>query len=110
MNGTFYIGATGLEAQQRALEVVANNIANINTPGFKRSEVRFSELVGAPPAPAGGDDAARASVAAVGGTLAGVSSAGAPRNLAQGGIKQTGHALDIAVDGAGFLELGGPWG
>ena len=45
MNGAFYIAATGLGAEQRALDVVANNIANINTPGYKRSQMRFSELV-----------------------------------------------------------------
>jgi flagellar basal-body rod protein FlgG len=45
MNGAFYIGATGLQAQQRGLDVIADNVANINTAGFKRSEVHFSELL-----------------------------------------------------------------
>ena len=38
MNGVFHIGATGLHAQERALHVVANNITNMNTPGFKRAQ------------------------------------------------------------------------
>lgn len=107
MNGPFYIGATGLEAQQRALEVVANNIANINTPGFKRAEVRFSELVGGQ-APASADGAGDGAPAAQ--LFAGVSSAAVQRNLAQGDIKQTGNALDVAIDGDGFIELVGPDG
>jgi flagellar basal-body rod protein FlgG len=38
VNGAFQIGAIGLDAQQRALETIANNISNINTPAFKRSD------------------------------------------------------------------------
>ena len=45
MNGAFHIGAIGLGAQQRALDTLAGNISNINTPGFKRSSVRFSEVL-----------------------------------------------------------------
>lgn len=45
MNGAFYVGAVGLQSQQRALDVVASNIANVNTPTFKRSAVRFSEVL-----------------------------------------------------------------
>ena len=45
MNGAYEVGAVALRAQQRALETHANNVANINTPGFKRSEVQFSEIV-----------------------------------------------------------------
>lgn len=107
MNGPFYIGATGLEAQQRALEVVANNIANINTPGFKRSEVRFSELVGGQPGGSGADSIPGQPGPA---TFGGVSSAAVQRNLAQGDIKQSGNALDLAIDGEGFVELVGPAG
>jgi len=44
MNGAFYVGATGLDAQQRALDVVAHDIANLNTTAFKRSAIRFSAL------------------------------------------------------------------
>ncbi len=47
MNGIFYIGATGLNAQQTAVDVIANNVANINTAAYKRGAVSFSELVAA---------------------------------------------------------------
>ena len=45
MNGVFYIWATGLDTQQRALDIVANNLANMNTMTFKASHARFSQLV-----------------------------------------------------------------
>src|SRR5438270_9279527 len=105
MNDAFYVGATGLDAQQKALDVVANNIANINTPGFKRAEVRFSELVGGQLAAVGADPHAGQPGAP---SFGGVASAAVQRNLAQGDIKQSGNALDLAIDGEGFVELVGP--
>lgn len=103
MNGAFYIGATGLRSQQSALEVVANNIANLNTPAFKRASVHFSEVLG--PEPAGG---ALAGVA--GPTMSGVRLVTESRELANGDLRQTGQRMDLAIDGPGFLELAGPEG
>jgi flagellar basal-body rod protein FlgG len=105
MNGAFYVGATGLDAQQRALEVVANNVANINTTGFKRSEVRFSELVGG----WGADPTLTAAASGQPG-LNGVSLSAAPIDFAQGELRVTGQAMDLAVKGDGFIELLGPGG
>jgi flagellar basal-body rod protein FlgG len=45
VSGAFYIGAIGLDAQQKALDTIANNISNINTSGFKRTEVRFTDIL-----------------------------------------------------------------
>jgi flagellar basal-body rod protein FlgG len=105
MNGAFYIGATGLEAQQRALDIVANNIANINTPAYKRAEVRFSELLG--PRLTQEDGAAKPDEL---GTLSGVGVAASPRIFSQGDLHATGKPLDLAIDGDGFIELLGPAG
>lgn len=101
MNGAFYIGATGLAAQQRALEVISNNITNLNTPAYKRSQVRFSELV----SPQQGEAASELEAG-----LAGVMSEQALREFSQGEIKPTGRPLDIAINGEGFIELMGPGG
>jgi flagellar basal-body rod protein FlgG len=95
MNGAFYIGATGLEAQQRALDVTANNIANMNTPAFKRSAVRFAELVAAP------SEAVADPIVA----LAGVRMDSGHLVWNQGDIKPTGSALDLAIQGKGFVEV-----
>ncbi len=107
MNGAFYIGATGLEAQERALDTVANNIANLNTNGFKRAQARFSELV----TPADVDAPPGAPGALDGGvTLSGVTVDASPRIFEQGNLRQTGQAMDIAINGEGFIELMGPGG
>jgi flagellar basal-body rod protein FlgG len=101
MNGTFYIGATGLEAQQRALDVTANNIVNINTPGFKRTAVRFSELVAVPNETIDERRVDTDPIAA----LAGVRMDPSHLIWGQGDLKATGSSLDIAIDGSGFIEV-----
>lgn len=106
MNGAFYIGATGLGAQQRALDVVANNIANLNTPGYKRTQARFAELV----SPAALQPDPLASSDAVASAMLGVAVDPSTRDFTQGAISQSGGPMDLAVDGAGFLELAGPAG
>jgi flagellar basal-body rod protein FlgG len=106
MNGAFYIGATGLQAQQRGLDVIANNIANVNTTGFKRSEMRFSELV----APPQGRESAPPVTIPRSGTLSGVQAESSPRVLEQGKLKETGKPFDLAISGDGFIEVLGPGG
>lgn len=108
MNGAFYIGATGLEAQQRALDVLAHNITNMNTSTFKRSTVQFVELV--TPA-ATGSDVSNSGVANSGGDLiaglSGVRSAAANTVWTLGDLKATGSSSDIAINGNGFIEVQG---
>ena len=103
MNGAFYIAATGLRAEQRALDTTANNIANINTLGFKRSEARFSELMAA-------GDASSDRTAQAPDLLSGVSVGAEARVFSQGELRQTGKPMDIAIQGDGFIELLGPQG
>ena len=45
MNMSLYSAATGMEAQQLNLNTIANNLANVNTPGFKRSKIEFQDLL-----------------------------------------------------------------
>ena len=106
MNGAFYIGAISLDAQQRALDVVANNIANINTTAFKRSTVRFSELMS--PVRDNSDMPVQQTSNAAG--LAGVALSATPHVWSQGDLQQTGQPMDLAVNGNGFIELLGPSG
>lgn len=103
MNDAFYIGATGLRAQERALGVTANNIANLNTPGFKRSQIRFGELMTPLPASDG------LSRVAFGGA-SGVAAMATTPVFEQGELRATGGELDIAIDGPGFIEVLGPEG
>jgi len=106
MNGAFYIGALGLDAQQRALDVVANNIANINTTGFKRQTTRFSELVATL---RDGDDTPIGQ-AGLNENISGVAISGTPHVWSQGEINVTGQPYDLAISGNGFLEVMGPSG
>jgi flagellar basal-body rod protein FlgG len=106
MNGAFYIGAIGVDAQQRALDVIANNIANLNTGAFKRSGVQFSELVA--PLRDANDIPVTGLDRVVG--MSGASLSATPRIWSQGVLKRTGNPLDIAIDGVGFLEVLGPAG
>jgi flagellar basal-body rod protein FlgG len=106
MNGAFHIAAIGLEAQQRALDTIANNISNVNTPAFKRSGVRFSEMLASRADPA----TARADLGADRVSSAGVM-ADTMFMLEQGGkLEATGRPYDLAIDGQGFVEVMGPGG
>jgi len=106
MNGAFYVGAVGLQSQQRALDIIAGNIANINTPAFKRSEVRFSEVL----ASHADADVPRADMAEMPLDSAGVIADATPMIDQAGDLQVTGHAMDLAIEGAGFIELMGPEG
>lgn len=106
MNGAFYIGAAGLNAQRHALEVVANNIANINTVGFKRSAVRFADLV----APVRDELDMPMTAPNWAAVLAGVTISSTPHVWSQGDLRQTGQQLDLAIDGQGFIEFLGAAG
>ena len=107
MNGAFEVGAVALRAEQKALELLANNIANVNTPAFKRSDARFAAIM-ANQMQADGTLAATAS--------GNVTDSGGVRLtphamlFAQGAVRSTGNPLDLAIDGQGFIELMGPAG
>jgi len=106
MSDAFYVGAIGLQTQQRALDGVANNIANINTPAFKRTQLRFADVVVTrPEADAVRPDAPRASE-----ELAGVTIDAQFMLNEQGEVERTGQAMDVAIQGPGLIELMGPGG
>jgi len=102
---SLYAGATGMEAQQLNLNTIANNLANANTTGFKRSKIEFQDLLYQKPRTAGAD-------VGNGNTLpTGVELGHGSRVVAtakvftQGQLKQTGGALDVAIDGDGFFKV-----
>lgn len=106
MNGAFYIGAAGLDVQQRNLDVIAQNVANVNTNTYKRAELRFAELVTAPEIAEGVTPLARPAAEAG----AGVAVTDISRVFAQGDLRETGKPFDLAISGDGFLEILGPGG
>ncbi len=98
--GTIYGGTTGLLTLSKGLDVISNNVANMNTPGYKRSDLLFRDLfyqyqlTGE----ANQDFSARKDGNGVkdGGTLT---------SYSQGDIQQSGNDTDVAIDGNGFFIL-----
>jgi len=105
------IAATGMNAQQLNLEVIANNIANINTTGFKRARAEFSDLIYQSERTAGVPSRANQNIVPEGALVGlGVQTA-AVRNLhIQGSLTQTGNPLDVALTGNGWFQIQSPTG
>lgn len=105
------IAATGMNAQQLNLEVIANNIANINTTGFKRARAEFSDLIYQAERSAGVPNQANQNIVPEGALVGlGVQTA-AVRNLhIQGSFNQTGNPLDVALSGNGWFQIQSPNG
>ena len=110
MDPALRTAATGMRAQQLRTEVIANNLANVNTTGFKRSRAHFEDLlyqtvqgstaVGAP-------DAATTPAIQVG---RGVRLSSVQRLHAQGALENTGRSLDVAIEGEGLFQVQTPDG
>jgi flagellar basal-body rod protein FlgG len=102
------IAATGMNAQQTNLEVIANNIANINTTGFKRARAEFTDLLYQVERLQGVPSRANTAVVPEGASVGlGVKTA-AIRNLhVQGALTSTGNKLDLALMGNGWFQIEG---
>lgn len=105
MNDALYIAATGMHMQQKSVDTISNNIANINTPGFKKGRVSFEDMVyrdlGAGAAVQDSANAARM----MQGT--GVALASIVKSFVAGELKKTDQASDLAIRGEGFIEVTG---
>ena len=105
MNLSLYSAATGMEAQQLNLNTIANNLANVNTPGFKRSKIEFQDLLYQRPRSSGADSG--------GGNLVptgvevgnGARVAATSKVFTQGQLNATGEKMDVAIQGDGFIEV-----
>lgn len=101
MIDSLYIGATGLNAQQLNVDTIANNLANVNTTGFKRSRVNFEDVMYREVQRANGLPGSERNAHLVG---SGVGVAGTHKLFTAGELKKTDNAFDIAIRGEGFLE------
>ena len=110
MNPPLRTSATGMIAQQMRVEVIANNLANVNTTAFKRSRAHFEDLlyqmVQAPSTV--GEAAAQTTEGIQIGR--GTRLAAVQRIEAQGALEQTGRPLDLAIDGEGYFTIQMPDG
>jgi flagellar basal-body rod protein FlgG len=105
------IAATGMNAQQTNLEVIANNIANINTTGFKRARAEFSDLLYQTERLQGVPNRANQSIVPEGASIGLGVKTTAIRNLhIQGSLVSTGNRFDLALTGNGWFQIEGAAG
>jgi len=105
MNPTLTTAATGMAAQQTRMDVIANNLANVNTTGFKRSRAHFEDLLYQTmqgPSALGGSEGQTTDAIQVG---RGTRLAGVQRVDLQGALEQTGRPLDLAIEGDGYFQV-----
>ena len=98
-----FTAATGMRAQQTRIDVIANNLANVNTTGFKKSLANFKDLVYTTRQEASkGQSLSRPTALQVG---SGASLVSTTKVFTPGVIEETGQPLDMVIEGQGFFEL-----
>ena len=95
MENPTYIALSRLMSQQRAMDVVANNIANADTPGYKTQHVQFSDWLLRTEEPSEGGE----------GTLAFTQDRATWRDSSAGALTHTGEPLDLALGGTGYFQV-----
>ena len=105
MDASLWIAKTGLDAQQTRMSVVANNLANVNTIGFKRDRAVFEDMLYQNIRQAGGQTSAN-SQAPTGMMLGtGVRILATEKTHTQGSMQTTQNALDVAIQGDGYFQI-----
>ncbi|MGY8907886.1 flagellar basal-body rod protein FlgG [Candidatus Njordibacter sp. Uisw_056] len=104
MDSSLWVAKTGLDAQQRRMSVVANNLANVNTTGFKRDRAVFEDLLYQTISQPGAqvDQNSNSPTGLLVGT--GTRVVATEKIHSQGNMIQTDNALDVAINGDGFLQ------
>jgi flagellar basal-body rod protein FlgG len=99
------IAATGMQAQTTTVEVIANNIANMSTTGFKRSRPEFQDLIYENLRDVGSASSDSSIVPAGAQIGLGVKTAAIYRIAEQGNLQQTSNPLDLAINGEGYFQV-----
>src|SRR5690554_6332672 len=99
---SMYSGVSGMKAFKSSLDVIGNNIANVNTTGYKSGKATFKEMLSqtiagatAPSANRGGSNPSQIGLGVVMGAV--------DINMTQGSIQPTGRATDLAIEGGGYF-------
>lgn len=101
-----YTASTGMAAQERNVEIISNNIANMRTTGFKRQRAEFQDLLYQQYHRAGSQTSDQGTQVPVGVEVgSGVKTAATPRIMTQGTVTPTENDLDLAVSGEGFFAV-----
>ena len=105
-----YTAASGMNAQQANIDNVANNLANVNTTGFKKTRVEFEDLVYQQVKTAGSPTSQEAEAPVGLETGLGTRAVASARNFATGNLRSTNNPLDLAIEGNGFFQVTLPGG
>ncbi|HVY52681.1 MAG TPA: flagellar basal-body rod protein FlgG [Devosia sp.] len=101
-----YIASTGMAAQERNVEIISNNIANMRTTGYKRQRAEFQDLLYQQFLRAGSTTSDQGTAAPVGIEVgSGVQTAATPRIMTQGTVDPTEKDLDLAISGEGYFAV-----
>jgi flagellar basal-body rod protein FlgG len=105
-----YTAASGMNAQQANIDMVAHNLANVNTSGFKKSHMEFEDLV-YQEIRVPGSATSSVGEAPIGLEIGlGTRAVGTSRDFSQGNMRSTGGPLDLAIEGDGFFQITTPQG
>ena len=107
---SLWIAKTGLDAQQTQLDVVANNLANVGTSGFKRSRAVFEDLLYQTLRQPGAQSSQQTQLPTGLQLGTGVKPVASERVFTQGNLQQSGNSLDVAINGQGFFQVQMPDG
>lgn len=107
---SLFIAATGMEAQKLNMDVISNNLANVNTVGFKKSRADFQELLYQDLRTAGAASAEGAQIPSGIQIGLGVKPVAVQKLFLQGDFVNTGNSLDLVIEGDGFFQITKPDG
>jgi flagellar basal-body rod protein FlgG len=102
---SLWISKTGLDAQQTNMDVIANNLANVSTNGFKRARAVFEDLLYQTLRQPGAQSSQQTQLPSGLQLGTGVRPVATERIFTQGNLQQTGNSLDVAVNGQGFFQV-----
>jgi flagellar basal-body rod protein FlgG len=102
---SLWISKTGLGAQQTQMDVIANNLANVSTSGFKRSRAVFEDLLYQTVRQPGAQSSEQTQLPSGLQLGTGVRPVATERIFTQGNLQQTGNDKDVAIQGAGFFQV-----
>ncbi|MDH3643716.1 MAG: flagellar hook-basal body complex protein, partial [Gammaproteobacteria bacterium] len=105
MNSALWAAKTGLDAQQTRMAVVSNNLANVNTTGFKRTRAVFEDLLYQNVRQVGGQTSQETQLPSGMHLGTGVRVVATEKTFTQGNVVQTNNSLDLAIEGRGFFQI-----
>jgi len=105
-----HTAAAGMSAQQKDIDVISNNIANVNTTGFKQDRTEFQDLMYQTLNYTAGATSADSNNPTGIDTGLGVRVSGIQKNFIQGSLQETGNSFDMAIQGDGFFQITTPAG